>query len=45
LRDALRDSADKPRYIQTISGRGYRFHRQDERSRAPHCGRTSRQCS
>jgi serine/threonine-protein kinase len=25
LRDALRDSADKPRYIQTISRRGYRF--------------------
>src|SRR5215472_9672720 len=25
LRDALRDSADKPRYIETIARRGYRF--------------------
>lgn len=25
LRDALRDSADKPRYIQTLARRGYRF--------------------
>jgi DNA-binding winged helix-turn-helix (wHTH) protein len=25
LRDALGDSADNPRFIQTISGRGYRF--------------------
>jgi serine/threonine-protein kinase len=25
LRDALRDSADKPRYIETVARRGYRF--------------------
>src|ERR1700720_3039109 len=25
LRDALRDSADKPRYVETIARRGYRF--------------------
>jgi len=25
LRDALRDSADKPRYIETLARRGYRF--------------------
>src|SRR5438876_836706 len=25
LRDALRDSADKPRYIETVTRRGYRF--------------------
>src|SRR5215467_16227154 len=25
LRDALRESADKPRYIETIPRRGYRF--------------------
>src|SRR4051794_16223346 len=25
LRDALRDSADKPRYIETLVRRGYRF--------------------
>src|SRR5215471_2107851 len=25
LRDALRDSADKPRYIETVAQRGYRF--------------------
>ena len=25
LRDALRDSADKPRYVETVARRGYRF--------------------
>src|SRR6516162_8326440 len=25
LRDALRDSAEKPRYIETVARRGYRF--------------------
>src|SRR5438094_873321 len=25
LRDVLRDSADKPRYIETVARRGYRF--------------------
>src|ERR1051325_513569 len=25
LRDALRESADKPRYIETVARRGYRF--------------------
>jgi eukaryotic-like serine/threonine-protein kinase len=25
LRDALRDSAEKPRYVETLAGRGYRF--------------------
>src|ERR1035438_6676149 len=35
LRDALRESADKPRYIETLSRRGYRFIGAVEPSSAP----------
>lgn len=34
LRDTLRDSADQPRYIETLPRRGYRFIAQVERSEA-----------
>jgi len=35
LRDALRDSAEKPRYIETLARRGYRFIGEVERPNRP----------
>jgi DNA-binding winged helix-turn-helix (wHTH) protein len=35
LRDALRDSADKPRYIETVARRGYRFVAKVDAGRPP----------
>src|SRR5216684_4338178 len=42
LREALGDSADVPRYIETIPRRGYRFHCADQRDAASRSCRNSR---
>src|SRR5271155_6288108 len=41
LRDSLSDHAEKPRYIETIPRRGYRFIAAVERCSAPETGITS----